>query len=322
MGDLDKEIRELFAKVHHTRRQFLKAELQTCMTALEIAQFELSIGNTTVAQREIAAVDKGVSVIQQFLPALPEAQRGEIDTKLAELSAILQSVKARYGAELCRSEAQLRALAARMITAQEDESRRLARELHDDICQRLAVLELDAHQIQSKIRRNPDVAMRDLSQLRIKIGSLSEDLRNISHALHPSLIDDLGIVAALRSLVEEFRAGKDMAVTFMPENIPAKLSPQIATGLYRISQEALRNIAKHSREGHVTVILKGSGSRIRLQIEDLGPGFDVNASRSGLGLTSMEERARIMHGSFSIESEPGKGTTVTVDVPLESGNET
>ncbi len=94
MSDLDKEIRELSDRVQHTRYQFLKIELQTCLTALEMAQFELSIGNATVVQREIAAVEKGVSVIQRFLSALPQDQRQEVDTNLAELNAILESVKA------------------------------------------------------------------------------------------------------------------------------------------------------------------------------------------------------------------------------------
>lgn len=94
MGNLDKEIRELSGRLQHTRYQFLKAELQTCLTALEMAQFELSTGNTIVAQREIAAAEKGVTVIQRFLPALPQDQRREIDTNLAELNAILESVKA------------------------------------------------------------------------------------------------------------------------------------------------------------------------------------------------------------------------------------
>jgi predicted transcriptional regulator len=94
MGDLDKEIRELSGKVQRNRYQFLKAELKTCLTALEIAQFELSIGNTTVAQSEIAAVEKGVSVIQRFLSALPQDQRREVEANLEELNAILESVKA------------------------------------------------------------------------------------------------------------------------------------------------------------------------------------------------------------------------------------
>jgi hypothetical protein len=94
MGDLDKEIRELSDKVQRTRYQFLKTELQTCLTALEIAEFELSIGNTTVAQREIATVEKGVRVIERFLSALPQDQRQEMDANLEDLNAILRSIKA------------------------------------------------------------------------------------------------------------------------------------------------------------------------------------------------------------------------------------
>ena len=227
-----------------------------------------------------------------------------------------------YGAALGRSEAQLRALTARIITAQEDERRRVARDLHDDICQKLAVLEINLHQIAPKIARDPDEATRDLQQLLSKVGSLSEEVRHISHALHPSVIDDLGPVAALRSLLEDFQQRENMVIAFTPRDIPERVSNELTAGLYRIAQEALRNIAKHGAGTEVEVILTGSEDRIRLEVLDVGPGFDVRAPRSGLGLTSMEERTRIMHGSFSIESEPGKGTRVSVDVPLESGMET
>jgi two-component system CheB/CheR fusion protein len=221
-----------------------------------------------------------------------------------------------YGAALSRTEAELRALTAQIITSQEDERRRVARELHDNICQKLAVLEIDTHQMEPKIVRDPDSATQDLQQLRNGIGSLSEEVRRISHALHSSVIDDLGLVAALRSLLEDFHQREDVIVTFIPQDVPERILPQTATGLYRIAQEALRNVAKHAAKAHVKVILSGWAGGVRLEIIDVGPGFDVRAPRSGLGLISMEERARIMHGSCRVESEIGKGTMVSVDVPL------
>jgi signal transduction histidine kinase len=223
-----------------------------------------------------------------------------------------------YGARLSHSESQLRALTARIINSQEDEHRQVARDLHDNICPKLALFEIDIHEIESKMARDPDSALRDLRRLGISIGSLSEDVRHISHTLHPSVIDDLGLVAALHSLLDDYRRGENMIVTFTPRGVPERVPNQTATGLFRIAQEALRNIAKHGEKVGVEVILTGSPNRIRLEIVDLGPGFDVRAPRSGLGLTSMEERARMMNGSFRIDSEPGKGTRVSVDVPLDT----
>jgi signal transduction histidine kinase len=227
-----------------------------------------------------------------------------------------------YGAALTRSEAQLRALTARVVTSQEEERRRVARDLHDDICQKLAIFEIDINQIEPKVAHDPDAAMRDLRQLGNKIGSLSEEVRHISYALHPSVIEDLGLLAALRSLREDFAARENMIVTLVPKDVPERVPNSIATGLYRITQEALRNVVKHAGRTQVKVVLTGSTSCIRLEIVDFGPGFDMRAPRAGLGLTSMEERARMMNGSFRIDSEPGEGTRVTVDVPTEAGTGT
>jgi two-component system, chemotaxis family, CheB/CheR fusion protein len=125
----------------------------------------------------------------------------------------------------------------------------------------------------------------------------------------------LGVASGIRSLVEDFQAREDMIASFTAQDVPDNLPSTIAIGLYRITQEALRNVSKHAGRTHVKVILKGSSDSIRLQVIDSGHGFDVGTRRSGLGLISMEERARIMQGIFTVESEPGEGTRITVDVP-------
>jgi signal transduction histidine kinase len=121
----------------------------------------------------------------------------------------------------------------------------------------------------------------------------------------------------LRALVEEFREREHMIATVTVQDVPADIPIPVATILYRIVQEALRNVAKHAGRTHVKVILRRTEKAIRLQVIDFGNGFDVRASRSGLGLVSMEERARMIEGTFGIESEPGEGTRITVDVPLK-----
>jgi signal transduction histidine kinase len=221
--------------------------------------------------------------------------------------------------ELGRTQNELRALAASLFTSQEEERLRVARELHDDICQKLAVLEIDTQQIQTRMAGQADQVAHDLEQIRAGIAKLSDEVRRISHALHPTIIEDLGLTPALRSLVEDFREHEQMIVTFTTRNFPETLDPQVATGLYRITQEALRNVSKHAGKTHVKVVLRGSPTGIRLQIEDYGEGFDLHAQRTGLGLINMEERTRLLQGRFTVESEPGEGTRVTIDVPRPQG---
>src|SRR5262249_35365685 len=122
--------------------------------------------------------------------------------------------------ELGRTQDELRALAASLFTSHEDERRRVARELHDDICQKLAVLEIEAQQIDPRIASNPAKAAEDLEQIRKGIATLSNDVRRISHALHPSVIEDLGVTPAIRSLVDDFRDREHMIVTFSAQHVP------------------------------------------------------------------------------------------------------
>jgi two-component system CheB/CheR fusion protein len=173
--------------------------------------------------------------------------------------------------------------------------------------QRLALLASDAEQL-----RQPS--------LHKLAGELSEDLRRISHALHPSILEDLGLASALRSLVAEFAEREGMPADFTHRHVPAQLPIEVAGSLYRITQEALRNVSKHAGRTHVRVTLTGSKSGLRLVIRDLGEGFDPSETR-GLGLISMEERARLIRASFRVTSSLGEGTTVQVQAPFESAQE-
>jgi two-component system CheB/CheR fusion protein len=218
--------------------------------------------------------------------------------------------------ELGRTQDELRALAASLLTSQEDERRRVARELHDDIAQRFAMLEIESQKISAEAGANPE-KLRELTEhLRAGIAEASDEVRRIAHGLHPSALEDLGITPALRALVENFRGNEQMIVSFSAPEAPARLPIDIATGLYRIAQEALRNASKHAGRAHVKVLLRKLPSGLRLQVTDSGEGFDPQAPRTGLGLISMEERARLMGGTLSVESKVGEGTRITVDVPL------
>ena len=232
----------------------------------------------------------------------------------------LASEVASTARELGRTQEELRILTGNLFSSHEDERRRVARELHDDISQKLAVLEIDAQRVQDRLASDPAEAIRELERVRIAIGTLSEEVRKISHALHPSVIDDLGVAKALRALVEEFREREHMIATFFAQDVPENVPLQVATGLYRITQEALRNVAKHAGKTHVKVILKGGASALRLEVIDAGEGFDTASGPSGLGMISMEERTLMMHGRFTVESKLGEGTRITVDIPWPPAN--
>jgi two-component system CheB/CheR fusion protein len=222
--------------------------------------------------------------------------------------------------ELGRTQDELRALAGSLFTSQEEERRRVARELHDDIGQKLAAIEIDCKRTDDQMTPASAKAVEGLANVRAALRDLAEDVRRISHGLHPSAIEDLGLGVALRALVDDFREHSEMIVDFRTSELP-KISPMVAIELYRIAQEGLRNVAKHAGNTHVRVSLRPHGAGIRLQIVDAGEGFDVASRRSGLGIISMEERAREMGAKLTLESKPGEGTRLIVDAPVNEERE-
>jgi two-component system, chemotaxis family, CheB/CheR fusion protein len=221
---------------------------------------------------------------------------------------------------LGRTRDELGALSGSLITAQEEERRRVARELHDDISQRLAVMGIDLQHAGDLLAKNPEV-QELMKALATRTSTLADDVRRISHGLHPSMLDDLGLDYAVRALADEFGEREKMPVTFQRQNVPEHIPQNVSAALYRITQEALRNIAKHAGRTHVKITVAGVEDRIRLEIADFGEGFDTDGVPHGLGLISMAERARLVQGNLSVTSALGKGTTVAVEVPLESQSE-
>ncbi len=221
-------------------------------------------------------------------------------------------------AALRDSHAQLRALAARLLTGQEEEWSRIARELHDDLNQKLAFLVVEAERLEQRLSQSPDLVRDGLHSLQSRAVDLSEDVRRLAHQLHPAALDDLGLEPALRSYCAEFSRLAGIPVKYSCRGLPESLPPETALCLYRVAQEGFSNIAKHSRAPRAAVTLAGAAGAMRLSITDSGIGFDANAvkGQGGLGIPSMEERVRLVNGSIQIESAPGKGTRITVQVPL------
>jgi PAS domain S-box-containing protein len=226
----------------------------------------------------------------------------------------------RRRAELALQESrqELRALAGRLINAEERERKRISRELHDDLNQKLACLAFDTGGLQAMPFSSEDKIREELSNLRMRIVELSQHVREISHQLHPSILEDLGLTAALNELCEEFSARDGIKVLFRAETVPPAIPAEVATCLYRVAQEALHNVLKHAEGGSARMNISGDSMGIHLSIHDTGVGFDSEAElrRPGLGIVSMKERVRQVQGEFSIHSQSGQGTEVTVFVPL------
>ncbi|MBB6143083.1 two-component system CheB/CheR fusion protein [Silvibacterium bohemicum] len=214
---------------------------------------------------------------------------------------------------LARAQDELRELAAHLFTMQEDERQRVARELHDDVSQRLTMLEMLCAKLE-------ETGGSELPVIRQEVRSLNSDVREISHRLHPAILSDLGLPQAIKALVEDFRQRESMPATYFDTGVSGEIPPAIATALYRITQEALRNVSKHAGGTHVKVELNQVDGTLRLQVRDFGIGFDQDSEfpSRGLGLISMEERARIAGGTFSIASALGDGTKIAVEIPLEA----
>jgi two-component system CheB/CheR fusion protein len=247
-------------------------------------------------------------------------ERRHTEQQLRELRADFEKRMAAAQTTLNQTQSELRALAARLFHSQEEERSRVARELHDDIGQQLAVLELDVERLGQRLKEDSSAALADLQQ---KIGRLSAETRAISHRLHPSILEDLGLPQALKALVEEFAEHEQMPATFHSSNLPAEISHETAAVLYTIAQEALRNVSKHAGKTHVKVILEGrdpegKAENLCLEVHDFGDGFDSEGSPRGLGLVSMAERARLVQGVFNVASELGKGTAIAVTVPVST----
>jgi PAS domain S-box-containing protein len=212
----------------------------------------------------------------------------------------------------------LQKLSGHLIKAQENERARIARELHDDVCQRLALLSVELGQA----ARGSNGSANRLEQIRKHCSDIASDVQALSHRLHSSKLDYLGIAAALKGFCEEFSQQHEVAVEFRERNVPAQLPPDTSLCLFRIAQEALHNAVKYSQTHSFEVELTGTPDEVRLEVRDRGAGFDVQAAKQnrGLGLVSMRERVHLVHGKFSIESRPGEGTKIIAVVPAFAGN--
>jgi len=231
--------------------------------------------------------------------------------------------KLRDSKEVLRSNQEdLQKLAGRLISVKEEELRRLSRELHDDLTQRLAVLAIEAGKMEldmdEDVQSNP-IFLQKVSYIKEQLIKISEDVHRISRQLHPTIIDDLGLVRAIESECAALSQRESVEILFTNEAIPEILPDNVPLCLYRIVQEGLNNCICHSGSDNCEVMLRGVGDTIYLAVEDKGAGFNPAEVRDkpGLGLSSMRERVQLVGGNIKIDTEPGRGTSIHVSIPLK-----
>jgi PAS domain S-box-containing protein len=220
-----------------------------------------------------------------------------------------------------QAEAALRDLSGRLINAQEEERSRVARELHDDLSQRMALLSIELEQLSDAMNGSAKLRRR-FESLQNQAQEISSDIHRLSYRLHPSKLDHLGLAAALKSLCEQINASGKLRVYLHQQSFAEMLPKDITLCLFRIAQETLRNAVKHSQASHVRVIVQKYEVEVRLAVIDDGCGFDMQSPSftEGLGFVGMRERLRIVGGTLEIYSQLAQGTRINVAIPL--GGET
>jgi two-component system, chemotaxis family, CheB/CheR fusion protein len=245
----------------------------------------------------------------------------DLDPARATIESLAERVFAsdgQAGGSGAQSADELRAFGAGLLIAQENERRNLALELHDDLSQRLALLELNVETLEKGPPSHDEKERKEqLQSIHAQITSLSVSLRQIAYQLHPSALEHLGLAQAVEAFVRDFSDREHIEVRFHAENMPGVIDPHTALSLYRIVQEGLRNVAQHAQAKSAEVSLSRTDGVIQLRVKDSGTGFDLVTARGKghLGLRSMEERARACGGACRINSQPSIGTEVVVDVP-------
>jgi PAS domain S-box-containing protein len=275
----------------------------------------------------ILAGDKVVAVLEFFVQE-PRDEDERLTKVIATVAAELNLVIERKRVEqaLREQEALLRVsferirdLAGRLIVAQEGERKRIARDLHDDINQQLAGLSISLSGLKRRLASFDRTALEELlTTLQQRTINLADSVRRLSHDLHPVVLQQVGLTAALESYCAEFKEHHGIDVIFLAAGDVTAVNPDAALCLFRAAQETLRNVAKHAGAHRVQVALSREGDQLTLTIVDDGAGFDqarVRRSGGGLGLVSIEERARLLHGSVRIASGVERGTAVRVAIP-------
>jgi signal transduction histidine kinase len=301
--------------------QFLGKKVEDIMPPDLAATFKASFV-AAARSREPVSVDYSLPMAEgerHYEARLVCLEGGEILSVVRDVTEARRALEElhRNQVALEASHRQVQELAGRLIVAQEAERRHIARELHDDISQRLALLatELDrlGHSASSK------ETTRQLEHLSRLTAEIASGVHRLSYRLHPALLEAIGLAAAIEGFCRELSSRSAIEIEFSHQDVPMAVAPDVGLGLFRIVQEALHNVVKHSGANYAAVHLSGLGDRLELRIADEGVGFTVGHSQTaGLGLVSMRERVTLLNGELVIHSAPGAGTRIEVRAPLVS----
>lgn len=290
------------------REYFLRVGLKSNVT------IPLMVMGTVVGGIGFSSFRSQVRLPDELIPRLRLV--GDIFTNALARKRADEALSAKEQS-LRRAKDGLRQLATKLLNSQEEERRRIAREMHDDWTQRLAILGIESAKLESHLDTK-SIALPLLHAIREQLVSLSEDVHDLSRQLHPSILEDLGLVEALRSECAGFTRREEIAVDYRADKIPTKVSKNVSLCVYRVAQEALRNVAKHAAVHEASLSLVATETELILRVQDQGHGFDTEngLAQAGVGLSSMEERVHLIQGEISIMSALGRGTTIEVRVPL------
>ena len=220
---------------------------------------------------------------------------------------------------LRRSSERIGQLAGQLINAQETVRTHIARDLHDDVAQRLSLLAIDLSMLQVQVDQLPSGAQQRIGEMSSRAAEIGSDLHRLSHELHPALLEELGLEAAIRSFCRELSNARHLYIDLRVRDLPHPVTPDVALCIYRVVQEALHNVARHSGASGVSVAIERAGDDLILSVIDHGAGFDVHEAheKDSLGLRSIEERVNLLDGEFAVRSKKGEGTRLEARVPLQ-----
>lgn len=243
----------------------------------------------------------------------------EVARKDEEQLALALNAAKRSEEELLERNRQIRALAGRLISAQESERRRMSRELHDDLSQKVAALSISISHLKRKLPDTPQETIDALNALYHDANDLTGHIRQLSHELHPATLQHLGLEKALSAYIAQFDREEEIETSFKSTVKNNSIPFELSVCLYRVAVEGLRNIAKHSQSQTASVLLHEDGDSLILEIADSGRGFDIEIAKTqGIGLISAEERVRLLQGQFVIMSTLNGGTKLIAKVPLNN----
>lgn len=290
------------------------AMLATASRIAEVNEEQLSAGN----DRVVALLSKFQTRLAAVLVATLALGLGMAGFSARRILALEASANAQFR-EVAEARRQLKNLSARLVAAQETERRALSRELHDEVGQSLSAVLVELRNLASGLETQPEEQSRShVEMIKGLVENTVRVVRNMALLLRPSMLDDLGLIPALRWQAREVSKRTSMDVSVVTELASDDLPDEYKTCVYRVVQEALHNCSRHSHASAVRIRVRQEPGRLALTIQDDGQGFDVRQSK-GLGLLGIEERVTGLGGRFEAHSEPGSGTILTVELPLHGG---